>query len=61
LRSSENEEMKKSENINDGMKDIRHFRHLSACRRAFQAAMDVYEIIILMLNSMERNAEKFCF
>ena len=57
-------------------KEIRHFRDLEVYQKAFQMAMKIFEItkgfpveeryslyerIISMLNSMEKNGEKFCF
>ena len=56
--------------------DIRHFRDLKVYQRAFIAAVKIYELtksfpleelddeyeqILAMLNSMEMNADKFCF
>jgi len=61
----------------DKNKEINHFRDLIVYRRAFKAAMTIfqlkkafpteenldaeYEEIIAMLNSMENKADKFCF
>lgn len=57
-------------------KEIKHFRDLEVYQKAFQMAMKIFEItkgfpveeryslyerIISMLNSMEKNGEKFCF
>ena len=61
-------------------RDIKHFRDLEVYKRAFAAAMEIFQItksypmeekyslldgeyeqIISMLNSMELNAQKFCF
>ena len=57
-------------------KEIKLFRDLEVYQKAFQMAMKIFEItkgfpveeryslyerIISMLNSMEKNGEKFCF
>ena len=40
-------------------KQIKHFRDLDA--NIFKELDNEYEEIILMLNAMEKNADKFCF
>jgi len=42
---------------------IRHFRDLEVYRRAFAAAMEIFEIetIIGMLSAVEKKSDKFCY
>ncbi len=40
--------------------DMKHFRDLKACKRAFESAMAVFQLT-KGFPSEEKNAEKFCF
>jgi hypothetical protein len=58
VRKGEGEKMRERKIRNKEMgrkKDIKHFRDLEVYRRAFDAAMEIFQL------TMEKNADKFCF
>jgi hypothetical protein len=57
-RGEEGEKMRERKIRNKEMgrkKDIKHFRDLEVYRRAFDAAMEIFQL------TMEKSADKFCF
>lgn len=57
LRSDDRRKMPMVETRSD---KIRSVRDLKVYRKAFEAAMEIYEHIFAMLNSMEKKADSFC-